>query len=270
MWYAGLKRSRRPFAGEIVFTAVGDEETGSLSGTRYLLSHGVIGKADLAIVTEPTDLAIELGNRGLRWFDLTVKGIACHAGRPHLGRNAIHYASLLVQALHGYKFRRRDERFEIPTPSLSVTMIQAGTQVNVVPNRCRLAVDRRMLPGETTESVLQELHEIIDAIVSGQEGVEVNIDMRPEFWDPYLISEDEPIVSALKESHFRVTGRPAVIRTKLACTDASHIFHRAGIPVALYGPGVAAVSHQVDESVPVGNLVSAANVLMDVLRSVLV
>ena len=265
-----FKRSEQPFNGEIIFTAVGDEETGSRFGTKYLLEQGIANQVDLAIVTEPTDLAIELGNRGLRWFDISVKGLACHAGRPHLGVNAIQYASKIVAAIHGMKFTRKDDRFEISHPSISVTMINAGTQVNVIPNRCRIAVDRRMIPGETTDSVLHELDEIVSSAIAGQPDIDVEIHMRPESWDPYLITEDEPVVVALKKGHFEVTGERPIVRTKLACTDASHIFHQAGIPVVLYGPGIAGKSHQVDECVPISNLIVATGVLQSVFRDILV
>ena len=265
-----FKRSEQPFNGEIIFTAVGDEETGSQFGTKYLLEKGIADQVDLAIVTEPTDLAIELGNRGLRWFDVSVKGLACHAGRPHLGINAILYASKIVEAIHEMKFIRRDDRFEIPHPSISVTMVNGGTQVNVVPNRCRLSVDRRMIPGETTDSVLHELQEIVSSATAAQPEIGVEIHIRPECWDPYLISEDEPIVVSLKKAHFEITGQQPVVRTKLACTDASHIFHQAGIPVALYGPGIAGKSHQVDECVPITNLIVATEVLQSVFRDILI
>ena len=265
-----FKRSEQPFNGEIIFTAVGDEETGSQFGTKYLLEQGIAEQVDLAIVTEPTDLAIELGNRGLRWFDISIKGLACHAGRPHLGANAIQHASKIAQAIHGMKFTRADDRFEIPQPSISVTMISGGTQVNVIPNRCRLAVDRRMIPGETTDSVLHELNEIVSSVTAGQPDIDVEIHTRPECWDAYLISEDEPIVVSLKKGHFEVTGERPIVRTKLACTDASHIFHQAGIPVVLYGPGIAGKSHQVDECVPISNLMVATGVLQSVFRDILV
>lgn len=266
---AAIKRSGNPFKGEIVVSAVGDEETGSRFGTRYLFEQGLVDVIDFAVVTEPTDLAIELGNRGLRWFDVTVKGQACHAGRPHYGRNAIHAASLFIQAIHDFKFSQKNTNFEIPTPSMSVTMIAAGTQVNVIPNRCRLSIDRRMIPGETSESVLAELRGIVDSVIADQEGLEFEIEMRPDYWDPYLISEDETLVAAFKKAHFEVAKQKPIIRTKLACTDASHIFHQTKIPVVLYGPGSPIKSHQVDENVPVENVVNAAKVLMKVMREVL-
>ena len=265
-----FKRSKQPFSGEIIFTAVGDEETGSRFGTKYLLEQGIADDVDLAIVTEPTDLAIELGNRGLRWFDISVKGLACHAGRPHLGINAVQYASKIVEAIYRIKFVHRDDRFEIPQPSISITMINGGTQVNVVPNRCRLAVDRRMIPGETTDSVMHELETAISSATEDQPDIEVEIHVRSESWDAYLISEEEPVVVLLKQAHFAITGEQPTIRTKLACTDASHIFHQAGIPVALYGPGIAGKSHQVDECVPINNLIVATEVLQAFFRNTLI
>ncbi len=67
-----LKRSGASFAGEIQLQAVADEETGSQWGTLYLIEQGYCDGADFAICTEPTSNRVELGNRGLRWIDVTV------------------------------------------------------------------------------------------------------------------------------------------------------------------------------------------------------
>lgn len=118
------KRSGAHFNGEIIFMAAADEETGSEFGTVYLLNKGIGKNADFAIVSEPTDLRVELGNRGLRWIDLTVRGKACHAGRPWLGINAISYGAKLVEAIHSIRFKTRNDAFEIPEPGISVTMMR--------------------------------------------------------------------------------------------------------------------------------------------------
>lgn len=140
-----------------------------------------------------------MGNRGLRWLDITVTGKACHAGRPYVGVNAVFHAARLIQAIQSQRFDRRDDNFDVPTPSISVTMITGGTQANVIPNRCRLTVDRRMIPAETTETVMAELQEIIEAVSLGQPEVKFEVEMRPNYWDPYLISETQPIVQVVKE-----------------------------------------------------------------------
>ena len=102
----GLKRSGASFHGEIIFMGAADEETGSDFGTLYLLKKGVAERADFAIVSEPTSLRVELGNRGLRWIDVNIKGKASHAGRPHLGINAISYGARLVEAIHSVEISK--------------------------------------------------------------------------------------------------------------------------------------------------------------------
>lgn len=261
-----FKRSGTSFNGEIVFTGIADEETGSEFGTVFLIKKGIGKNADFAIVSEPTSLRVELGNRGLRWIDITVRGKASHAGRPHLGVNAIAYGAKLVEAIQSIKFMNRNDAFEVPTPSISVTMISGGTKVNIIPDRCDLSLDRRMIPGETTEAVLRELKEIIDPILEREKDLKIELQMRPNYWDPYLISEKEPIVQAVMESFKEVTGRRPEIRAKAACTDASHLFHLGRIPTVLFGPGDENLSHKVDECVPIENLLLSTEIFISIFN----
>jgi acetylornithine deacetylase/succinyl-diaminopimelate desuccinylase-like protein len=173
-----------------------------------------------------------------------------------------------VDAIQSFRFSHRDDNFELSKPSISVTQINGGTQVNVIPNRCRLSVDRRMLPGETTESVMAELEGMIRSI--SVPGIGVDIEMRPGHWDPYLISDKEPIVQGLIDAYQRCTGNEPVVRTKLACTDGSHIYHMGKIPAVLFGPGIPEMSHQVDEYVPIKNLVAATDVFMRAFEILLI
>ncbi len=265
----GLKRSGTPFEGEIVFMGVGDEETGSEFGTVYLLRKGVGKKSDFAIVSEPTSLRVELGNRGLRWIDITLKGRASHAGRPHLGINAVSYGARLIEAVHSIKFKDRNEAFEIPEPSLSVTLVRGGTKENIIPDRCELTLDRRMIPGETTETVLAELKEATDPILQQEKGLEIEIQMRPNYWDPYLISEKEPVARATIASVEEITGKKPLIGGKAACTDASHLYHLGGIPTVLFGPGNETLSHKPDECVAIENLLAGTEIYLSIFKKLL-
>jgi acetylornithine deacetylase/succinyl-diaminopimelate desuccinylase-like protein len=264
-----FKRSGASFNGEIVFTGIADEETGSEFGTVYLLSRNIGKNADFAIVSEPTSLRIELGNRGLRWIDITIWGKASHAGRPHLGINAIAYGAKLVEAIHSMKFETRNDAFEIPLPSISVTMINGGTKVNIIPDRCELSLDRRMIPGETTETIMGELQTLIDPILEKAKELKIDVKMRPNYWDPYLIREDEPIVQATIESFKQITRKQPQIRGKAACTDASHLFHLGGIPTVIFGPGDESLSHKVDECIPIENLVLATRIFVSIFERLL-
>ena len=265
----GLKRSGAAFHGEVVFMGAADEETGSEFGTLYLLKKGVAGKADFAIVSEPTSLRVELGNRGLRWIDITIRGKASHAGRPHLGVNAIFYGAKLIQAIHSMKLRNRNEAFEIPEPSISVTQVHGGTKENIIPDRCELVLDRRMIPGETNETVLAELKGVADPILQTEKDLRIEWKMRPVYWDPYLISEREPVAQATIDSAREVLGEKPAIGGKGACTDASYLFHLGKIPTVLYGPGDETLSHKPDECVPIRNLLAGTEVYLSVFKKLL-
>ncbi len=256
----GLKRSGLPIYGEIIFTAVCDEETGSEFGTAYLLNKGIGKNAAFAIVGEPTNLRVELGNRGLRWVDITVKGKASHAGRPYLGINAISYGAKLVEAIHSIKFKSRNDAFDVPEPSLSVTMIHGGTKENIIPDRCDLVLDRRMIPGETSETVTAELKAAIDSVLRQEKDIRIECKLRPNRWDAYLISETEPVVRALMAVFREVTGKKPETGAKAGCTDGSHLFNLGGIPTALFGPGNAGMSHKADEWVAIEDILIATQV----------
>jgi acetylornithine deacetylase/succinyl-diaminopimelate desuccinylase family protein len=264
-----FKRSGIAFNGEILFMAVGDEETGSEFGTVHLIKKGLAEGVDYAIVTEPTNLEIKLGNRGLRWIDLCVKGESSHAGRPFLGINAVSYAARIIEAIDSMGFDVRNDQFEIPIPSFSVTQIKGGHKENVVPERCDLVLDRRMLPGETETKVLKELERIVKPLMTEERGPKIDIRFRPGYFDPFIISEDEPIARATIEAVEEITGGQVKIAGKAACTDASHLFNLAGIPTVLFGPGNEHLSHKPDEHVAVENLVTATSVYISILTKLL-
>jgi len=214
--------------------------------------------AAYAIVSEPTNLQISIGNRGLRWIEVIVKGRASHAGRPHLGANALHAAARMISGLERLAFKARHPLFEIPTPSLSVTMIQSGTEINIIPERCAFAIDRRMVPGETSESVRQEIEEILRQNLS--EGISANVSVTHEGWDPYALNPDSPLVIGLSRAVQEVVGEAPRLKGKAGCTDASHLFHKAQIPSVCFGPGLEDTAHTANERVALEKVVQAAKI----------
>lgn len=253
-----LKKAQTPFKGRIVFQAVGDEETGSESGTMLMIRKKIGTDAACAIVSEPTNLQISIGNRGLRWIEVTVKGRASHAGRPHLGANALQAAARMVSNLEKLAFKARHPLFETPVPSLSVTMIQSGTKINIIPERCVFSIDRRMIPGETSESVLQEIEEVVRENLS--EGISSDVRIIHEGWDPYALNSDSPLVIGLSRAVREEIGEAPSLKGKAGCTDASHLFHKARIPAVCFGPGLEDTAHTANERVALDKVVQAAKI----------
>ena len=253
-----LKKAGSPFKGRIVFQAVGDEETGSDAGTLCLIRRKIGAGADFAMVSEPTNLSVAIGNRGLRWLEVTVKGRASHAGRPHLGANAIHAAARMISELERLTFKAHHPLFEVPRPNLSVTMIQAGAKVNIIPERCSFSIDRRMMPGETSQSVQQEIEKVLRQFSS--DGISSEVRITHEGWDPYAIDPSSPWVKALCETIQEVVGQFPQIKGKAGCTDASHLYHLGKIPSVCFGPGLENLAHAANERVALEKVVQAAKV----------
>ena len=253
-----LKKAQAPFRGRIVFQAVGDEETGSEGGTLLMIRKKIGAEAAFAIVSEPTNLQISIGNRGLRWIEVTVKGRASHAGRPHLGANALQAAARMISGLEKLDFKARHPLFEIPTPSLSVTMMQAGTKINIIPERCTFAIDRRMIPGETSETVRREIEEVVRQNLST--GISAEIRITHEGWEPYALDPASSLVAGLSRAVQEVVGEAPRLKGKAGCTDASHLVHKAGIPTVCFGPGLEDTAHTANERVALEKVVQAAKI----------
>jgi len=273
MAFVGLKRKGCPFAGEVIFTGVADEEYHGQYGTKWLLANGLT--ADIAICCEPTNLDICLGNRGLLMVDVVVKGRSCHGGRPNLGKNAISIANKIICGLEQINLEaNRNDRFIDPVGSLSVVGMHGGDRINVIPDRCVFYIDRRLMPGENSDEAIRQIEEVITR-VSGiipdrarDSGSEILI--KPEAWhEAFWLSESHPFASrciSVYKLHF---GCEPVIEGKSAGTDASHLVSLGKIPTVIFGPGDYRESHTVDEKVELSQLAQATAYYTQLVETVL-
>jgi succinyl-diaminopimelate desuccinylase len=250
-----LKRAGCPFNGKIVFSAAADEETGSDSGTVWLIQNKVV-TADYAIIAEPTKGWVEIGHRGTLWVEATIKGKANHACQPHLGVNAVHYAAKAITALTSLEFPTRLDLFEVPTGGISVTMINGGTKLNIVPDRCTLGIDRRMLPVDNVEEATEQIRQTIASVMAEGAGFDLRV---IKAWPPVMMEEGHILVRTMIKAFKELQGYQPPIRAKAGATDASFVKGMAGIPFVLYGPGPSAICHMADEYVELDEIVKAAH-----------
>jgi acetylornithine deacetylase/succinyl-diaminopimelate desuccinylase family protein len=262
-----LKESQTEMNGELVFYGIGDEETGSVHGTLDLLAD-YDRRFDGAIVPEPTDFCIESAQRGLRWIEFHVKGKACHAGRPHVGKNAIEQASRIITALKNIQYDVSNPLFEkaLEKPSLSVNRINGGIRNNIVAEDCTFLIDRRLMPGETVENVMNQIRAAAESVID--EGFSFDMHLVNNGWDPFITDRSDPVVQMLVDAYENVTGHAPVIRGKGGCTDASHISN-AGIPVVILGPGCADESHTANEKTNIDRIAMTAEIIKNAAASYL-
>ena len=229
-----LIERNRTFLRNVLLAAVVDEEYG-FTGAKHVVKSGL--RADFGIAGEPTRLRTVRAHKGVIRWNITARGRAAHSAYPDRGHNAIYSMARLISRLEEYAGTLGEGAGHplLGTPTISVGVVQGGDAVNIVPDLCRIQVDRRTVPGETRESILRPLQDM----VSGMEGVILE--------EPFLdvpgmeVSGESPAVIHLEEAVRKVTGESATEAAHYA-TDAG-IYSGAGIPTVVFGPGDIAQAH---------------------------
>jgi acetylornithine deacetylase len=262
MCAAAAKGAHADSSRQILVTAVVDEEYESL-GMRALLADGI--RAEAAIITEPTRLAICPAHRGFVWMDIVVTGRAAHGSRYDIGVDAITHAGLLLAQLDKLeRTRESGPRHQLlGRGSLHASKIQGGVGMSTYPELCNLAIERRTLPGETTEKVLGEIGDACDRVRSEHPHFAARVTLNTAQL-PSDVPVDSPIVKRLRGALER-EGVPVKIEGLSAWTDAAPL-NEAGIPTICFGPGDIALAHAAEEFVPIDEIDVATRVLTRVVR----
>jgi acetylornithine deacetylase len=267
MCAAAARASDEGLDGEIVIAAVADEEFESL-GTRALVASGV--RADAAIVTEPTSLAIMPSHLGFVWIDAIFEGRAAHGSRWDLGVDAIRHAGLFLAELERYDADVLTTRSHslLGRPSVHASLIQGGSGMSTYPERCTLKIERRTIPGESPESAVEELAGLCSAVQASlsRRGQTLNAHITATFSQaPSDVDVNAPIVRALGDA-LRASSETDRVAGMTAWTDAA-LLNAAGIPAICFGPGDISLAHAAEEYVPIDEIDRATRVLARLART---
>ncbi len=254
---AAIRRSGTELAGTLDLHLVADEEMAGLHGTKVLLERGLLDQ-DAAIVGEPTELRLALAERGGAWIRATARGRAAHGSRPHLGVNAITSMSRFLLRIQ--EVLPDIEHALVGRPTVNAAIIEGGSAPNVVPDRCTVEIDRRIIPGETSpEAVLAPFERVADEIRS--EHPEVDLSFEVHLWtDAAEADPRSPIAVACRAAIGAETGEEPPDEGMTGITDARFYLNDAGIPAVLLGPGSLGVAHTANESVATRDLTAAARI----------
>jgi acetylornithine deacetylase len=248
--------------GEIIVTAVVDEEFESL-GTRMLVARGV--RADAAIVTEPTKLAIMPAHKGFVWLDVLLQGRAAHGSRWDIGVDAIRHAGLLLAELDRIDSEVLPARRHplLGRPSVHASLIEGGSGMSTYPERCLLRLERRTIPGERVEDVVAELEAACARVRARRPTFAADVGVGVT-QSPSDVETNAPIVRAL-DAALRAAGETVRIEGMSAWTDAA-ILNNAGIPAVCFGPGDITLAHAAEEYVIIDEIERATTVLTGLAR----
>jgi acetylornithine deacetylase len=261
----------RPLETEIVFAGLVDEEHAQ-AGSRALVAqasslclpkittHGLEARATtLAIVGEPTKLQVVTAHKGSLWLELETRGRAAHGATPQFGKNAIHEMARIVDLLEtDYAARLRKRKHPLlGAATVNVGTISGGAQPNIVPDSCKITVDRRTLPGETDTGVQREIATFLRA---KKLFVKIfNQKLAPAF--PLETDLKLPLV----RQFMRCVGQTKPLGVHFFCDAA--VLSAAGIPSVVFGPGDIAQAHTADEWISLAELERGKDLILKFLKS---
>jgi acetylornithine deacetylase len=257
---AALARGPR-LKGDVVLAAVADEENQSL-GARALLQEV---RTDAAIVMEPTSLEVATAHKGFVWAEIETFGRAAHGSRPQEGVDAIVFMGRVLGEIERLQERLASgpQHPLLGCGSIHASQIAGGQELSSYPARCRLSVERRLVPGEDASTLERELNDMVGQL--GRQDPRFRAQVTVGYSaNPLETPRESPLVARLADWVARVTGGEAVLGVQTFWTDAA-LLSEAGIPSVLFGPGGEGL-HSAVEYVRIDDVVLCARALAECAR----
>lgn len=231
------------------------EETGC-EGAFDLARRGVLGKAVLLIVAEPSSNELILAHKGSLRLAVTARGKTAHSSMPELGDNAIYRAVSWIGQL---------ERLSLPqtrhpllgAPTMCVTTIHGGLNINSVPDAVTFTIDFRSLPSNRHDALRDNVRQVV-----GNAAEIVTVADLPGF----STAADHAAVAPVIASYERLFARTPVPRGAPYFTDASALTPAFDdVPTVVIGPGDMDQAHQTDEHCSVSRLEESFEIYRDLI-----
>ncbi len=254
---AAIRRAGIDLQGTLTFHLAADEEHMGMYGTKVLWDRGMLDQ-DACIVGEPSDLRVGLAERGGAWITATARGKGAHGSQPNLGVNAIASMSRLILRLSEVLPDRVHPL--VGRPSVNAAVITGGSAPNVVPDRCELLIDRRIVPGETDPAEVLAPFARLAADIA-REHPDVDLVFQIDGWTEAAEAPATSEIAGFARDAIAVErgARPADVGFT-GITDARFYINDADIPTIILGPGSLTVAHTANEWVLVDDLVAAARI----------
>jgi len=243
-------------AGDVVIVGAADEEVAS-TGMSKVLEHV---RTDAAIVTESTELQLCLAHKGFCWMEVEVEGRAAHGSRFEEGIDANMAMGRFLGRLDRLEraLRKRAPHALVGPPSLHAAVILGGTGTSTYAAHCRLEIERRTIPGETEESALAEIQEILDALAADDANFRARVRSLLAR-GTFEARRDSRIVESVNAVATEVLGEAPRIIGEPYWMDAA-LLADAGIETVVIGP-TGAGAHAAKEWVELDSVERVATIL---------
>ncbi|MGE0090187.1 MAG: YgeY family selenium metabolism-linked hydrolase [Bacteroidales bacterium] len=222
-------------------------------------------KPDFVISTEPTNLNIYRGHRGRMEIHVHFYGVSSHGSAPERGKNAIYMASKTALEIEKLNERLQYDEF-LGKGSVTISEIISGTpSLCAVSDYARIHLDRRLTWGETKDSAVAEIEELIKGmnakveVLNYKEKAYTGLEYGMEKYYPtWKIEEKHEIIQAGVRTFTNLFGKQPKIDKWTFSTNGVMTCGTYGIPTIGFGPGNEVLAHAPDEKVPISDLVAAS------------
>ncbi len=273
MMYAAAKVERTKISGNIFVSATVHEEVfegGSLK-TVVEQTH-----PDFVVIGEATNFNINHGGRGRAEVIVETIGQSAHSSSPEIGTCAVHEMIRLIQTIESHKMNNHPV---LGPASMVLTDIISSPFPghSVIPNRCRATFDRRILIGETIESLEAELEEYAQqsnvackfSILDANETTYTNFNfLGKKFFPAWLLPDDHFLVQKSSKAVKSIVPESQLSAFRF-CTNGTFSAGIAGIPTIGFGLGKETDAHTVDESIAINDLLKASECYQLIIEEVL-
>lgn len=249
--------------GDVLVTCVADEEYAS-AGTEAVVREF---SADSAVVCEPTGLDVCVAHKGFAWIKVDVVGKAAHGSLPSEGVDAIMGAAKFLCEVDRYsrEILFAKEHPLLGPPSIHGSLIEGGSNLSTYPSHCAVQLERRTIPKETRQSVVDELNAVIAEVKEKDPRFHAVADVF-FYRTPFEVAAGEPVVKAVRKALCAELGREPSYCGTAAWLDSS-VLQEAGIPTVIVGPDGEG-AHSAVEFVDFDSVVKTARTLERVIREI--
>jgi acetylornithine deacetylase/succinyl-diaminopimelate desuccinylase family protein len=256
-----LARARVKLNGHLQVAVVADEESGAHQGTRWLRDNDYL-QPDFMVVGEQTNNQVAIAERVACGIDLSIFGKSTHGAMTWAGDNAVLKTARVLAWLEKKLFPQLAAQSHpyLPPATLNIGKITGGRQWNIVPDNCKVEMDRRLLPGETREAAMAEIRVLLDAYNDTVEPLQYELFSTGKVAPNINTSPDAPFAQCAKYALQDVTGQLQDL-TGYVQTSDGRWFAGDGFPIIIFGPSDPVVGHATDENVTIDQLVEATRFL---------
>lgn len=244
------------------------DEEDFMRGVEKAIASNWVTKEDWVLDTEPTNGQIQVAHKGRTWFEIEIKGITAHASMPWKGADANAAMAEVIREIR-LAIERTPEHEDLGKSTVTFGQIEGGYRPYVVPDRCKVWVDMRLVPPTDTKKA----EEIVKDAIQKAEKEIVGVT------GSYVITGDRPYVEkdpnsyllhCLKEVADRVTKKDTVVQYFPGYTDTAVIASTLGNQNCMsYGPGNLEQAHKPDEWVQIDDIVRCETVLIELAKRML-